>query len=130
MQQWNVRSTGDAVFFVNTSSGSGSGSEELELTEFPFWRPIVALLIATSSLLDLLVLLVYGSILLTFAKTRSLHKPLNLVHVSLLITAVILRLYIFVSVIIYLPPAVRYCCLLYTSPSPRDATLSRMPSSA
>ena len=23
-----------------------------------------------------------------------------------------------------------YCCLLYTSPSPRDATLSRMPSSA
>ena len=24
----------------------------------------------------------------------------------------------------------RYCCLLYTSPSPRDATLSRMPSSA
>ena len=22
------------------------------------------------------------------------------------------------------------CCLLYTSPSPRDATLSRMPSSA
>ena len=26
------------------------------------------------------------------------------------------------------PP--RYTCLLYTSPSPRDATLSRMPSSA
>ena len=25
---------------------------------------------------------------------------------------------------------VMYCCLLYTSPSPRDATLSRMPSSA
>ena len=25
---------------------------------------------------------------------------------------------------------VRYFCLLYTSPSPRDATLSRMPSSA
>ena len=24
----------------------------------------------------------------------------------------------------------RYTCLLYTSPSPRDATLSRMPSSA
>ena len=27
-------------------------------------------------------------------------------------------------------PSVRYYCLLYTSPSPRDATLSRMPSSA
>ena len=26
--------------------------------------------------------------------------------------------------------AIIYCCLLYTSPSPRDATLSRMPSSA
>ena len=29
-----------------------------------------------------------------------------------------------------LGPSVRKCCLLYTSPSPRDATLSRMPSSA
>ena len=27
-------------------------------------------------------------------------------------------------------PTVSQCCLLYTSPSPRDATLSRMPSSA
>ena len=27
-------------------------------------------------------------------------------------------------------PAVVWGCLLYTSPSPRDATLSRMPSSA
>ena len=26
--------------------------------------------------------------------------------------------------------AIQYACLLYTSPSPRDATLSRMPSSA
>ena len=30
---------------------------------------------------------------------------------------------------LYLLPA-HYACLLYTSPSPRDATLSRMPSSA
>ena len=29
-----------------------------------------------------------------------------------------------------LKPAAFYTCLLYTSPSPRDATLSRMPSSA
>ena len=28
------------------------------------------------------------------------------------------------------PTAIAYSCLLYTSPSPRDATLSRMPSSA
>ena len=28
------------------------------------------------------------------------------------------------------PPKIYYACLLYTSPSPRDATLSRMPSSA
>ena len=27
-------------------------------------------------------------------------------------------------------PGMDKCCLLYTSPSPRDATLSRMPSSA
>ena len=28
------------------------------------------------------------------------------------------------------PSVIAYTCLLYTSPSPRDATLSRMPSSA
>ena len=28
------------------------------------------------------------------------------------------------------PSSLLYSCLLYTSPSPRDATLSRMPSSA
>ena len=28
------------------------------------------------------------------------------------------------------PDVLLYICLLYTSPSPRDATLSRMPSSA
>lgn len=122
MQQWNVRSTGDAIFFVNVSSGSGSGSEEqLELIEFPLWRPILALLIATSSLLGLLILLVYGSILLTFAKTKSLHKPLSLVHFSLLIMGIILRLYVFVSVIIYLPPAVRYCIC---SPRVNDVNVS------
>ena len=30
----------------------------------------------------------------------------------------------------HLPITLDYGCLLYTSPSPRDATLSRMPSSA
>ncbi len=30
----------------------------------------------------------------------------------------------------YIEDAPDYTCLLYTSPSPRDATLSRMPSSA
>ena len=30
----------------------------------------------------------------------------------------------------YMSASLRYPCLLYTSPSPRDATLSRMPSSA
>ena len=33
-------------------------------------------------------------------------------------------------VTLYVEPGVEYGCLLYTSPSPRDATLSRMPSSA
>jgi len=34
------------------------------------------------------------------------------------------------SAVICLPALLIMCCLLYTSPSPRDATLSRMPSSA
>ena len=36
----------------------------------------------------------------------------------------------FREIIASLPDAVSKACLLYTSPSPRDATLSRMPSSA
>ena len=35
-----------------------------------------------------------------------------------------------VKVIIVTGAGRGFCCLLYTSPSPRDATLSRMPSSA
>ena len=35
-----------------------------------------------------------------------------------------------VTVLEVLPSAAGIVCLLYTSPSPRDATLSRMPSSA
>ena len=31
---------------------------------------------------------------------------------------------------VYQPRAYEYCCLLYTSPSPRDKRQSRMPSSA
>ena len=31
---------------------------------------------------------------------------------------------------VYFPDTCRQCCLLYTSPSPRDGLLSRMPSSA
>ena len=38
------------------------------------------------------------------------------------------RIFTWVSLIIFL--ILSYICLLYTSPSPRDATLSRMPSSA
>ena len=31
---------------------------------------------------------------------------------------------------VHIPVGYLYCCLLYTSPSPRDRPLSRMPSSA
>ena len=37
---------------------------------------------------------------------------------------------IFLSITILILSPIFVCCLLYTSPSPRDATLSRMPSSA
>ena len=46
---------------------------------------------------------------LTFEMIRQLHDKMNIP------TEVLIR---------------SYCCLLYTSPSPRDRTRSRMPSSA
>ena len=42
-----------------------------------------------------------------------------------------IKISIFIQMIITVVALLRvYACLLYTSPSPRDATLSRMPSSA
>ena len=35
-----------------------------------------------------------------------------------------------IEVLVYVADNLLHTCLLYTSPSPRDATLSRMPSSA
>ena len=35
-----------------------------------------------------------------------------------------------ISLVIFHPSDMYTCCLLYTSPSPRDKTVSRMPSSA
>ena len=47
---------------------------------------------------------------------------------ALLIGAVVIVIPFFIAAF-YLTPTTK-ACLLYTSPSPRDATLSRMPSSA
>ena len=50
------------------------------------------------------------------------HSIVMLVHFSFVI--------IFESTIYFVPTFDTYLCLLYTSPSPRDGLLSRMPSSA
>ena len=38
--------------------------------------------------------------------------------------------FILILLVVLVGPSIHTICLLYTSPSPRDATLSRMPSSA
>ena len=59
-------------------------------------------------------------------ETSKIYKWFNCVAYSTL-AALISRMLIFPSGDL---SDVHYICLLYTSPSPRDATLSRMPSSA
>ena len=81
---------------------------------FCFWRGV------TASILGLLTWL--GSIIITIYFYTNLSDFLN----SQLLNINILKNYEQITSIL----ATLISCLLYTSPSPRDATLSRMPSSA
>ena len=56
---------------------------------------------------------------------------LSLLNLYSAICAVLVGVVLLVFLLIFFTPIKRLIpCLLYTSPSPRDATLSRMPSSA
>ena len=66
-------------------------------------------------------------------------KYLSGKHIALFMTAILILLagtvytallFSWQWLLLHQNKKVFYCCLLYTSPSPRDATLSRMPSSA
>ena len=77
--------------------------------------------------MDWLLLLVFAKafcigygVLYAFAATVHTGRPLVITKKSLLVA-------LDSGIVLF---AVLYTCLLYTSPSPRDATLSRMPSSA
>ena len=67
-----------------------------------------------------------SSILILFRRNIMLGGHLTAMLTSKVMTAVV-KVYIFASLAICMS---YYSCLLYTSPSPRDRTRSRMPSSA
>ena len=73
------------------------------------------------------MIFVWG-LLLTIAQALGLLWVLSLAGATRLGSCLSCAFWLFMTIC---APLLAYnCCLLYTSPSPRDATLSRMPSSA
>ena len=67
-----------------------------------------------------------------FDTLRGVAAPLNILNIDtdMIIPKQFLKTIKRSGLGVNLFSEMRYTCLLYTSPSPRDATLSRMPSSA
>ena len=76
--------------------------------------------------INLLVLLIFAGVLLFYTSAMSPYKS----HALLAFQSSFFLNLCFLSGFIFFSQTRSKVCLLYTSPSPRDATLSRMPSSA
>ena len=81
-----------------------------------YWKTLLQLVFPTYIIFLVVMVIIFSEISTRFAALIGKRNP-----VSTLATLILLSYAKFLHTII---------CLLYTSPSPRDATLSRMPSSA
>ena len=81
--------------------------------EFPYWQPVMALrIIVVVFLVIPLTLFLSGSVILTFMVTKALHRPVNLVHVSLLTELLLVKFAVQILGLFVFPDAVRYCICL------------------
>ena len=91
---------------------SGSANSSL-VEEFPYWQLAMAVRVMTTVFI-LIPLIVFfnGSVLLTFIVNKSLHKPVNVVHVFVISELFIVKLVTITVALFVLSEAVRYCnCL-------------------
>ena len=101
---------------------------------FKQWKPILLAFICTTicfSIFLAISMLFFGagftdSFGLDTSQSNSAGETILVIFLSMLM----IFGFIFVMVVTDAAIFSHYSCLLYTSPSPRDATLSRMPSSA
>ena len=80
----------------------------------------------TLGILFMLAFAIIGPLIDLFAKLASAEVPIG----QIILSRFVLQGFVLLPVAIILSLAHRPTCLLYTSPSPRDRTRSRMPSSA
>ena len=80
------------------------------LGEFPYWKEALSYILVTELFIySPLALFINGSLLFTILKTKSLRKPLNLIHVSLLFLNCLIVLPDAIATCVYIPPVIRFC---------------------
>ena len=100
-------------FAWNTTSHlNGSGNSSFQ-NEFPYWRIAMAeRIILVIFVLFPIAIFLNITVLLTFVKTRSLRRPLNFMHIALILELFLIK---YTGVTLGLPTftvAVRYCTCL------------------
>ena len=88
----------------NTSANAST------LGEFPHWRVALSYILVTELFIySPLALFINASLLLTILKTKSLRKPLNLIHLSLLSLNCLIIIPDAIATCVYIPPVIRFC---------------------
>ena len=103
--------TGDLELNFSTDNGAnGSHNGSTFSEELPFIETtIVVLIFSFVFLLALPTLFINLSLLIAFLKTKQLHKPLGVIHASLLVEILLNKLTITLISCSYYPSGLRYC---------------------
>ena len=88
----------------------GSLNESTELGEFTHWKSTTAIVLVSRLLFSApLSLFVNLSIIVTIFKTKSLRRPLNLIHLSLLFLNCLIIIPDVITTCVFIPVVLRYC---------------------
>ena len=95
---------------LNNDSDFDSSVNASTLEEFPYWSIALSYVLVTELFIySPLALFINASLLLSILKTKSLCKPLNLVHLSLLSLNCLIIIPDAIVTCIYIPPIIRFC---------------------
>ena len=95
---------------LNNDSDFKTSVNASTLEEFPYWSIALSYVPVTELFIySPLSLFINASLLLTILKTKSLRKPLNLIHLSLLSLNCLIIIPDAIVTCIYVPPVIRFC---------------------
>ena len=85
-----------SLYFADLANDSEETNETLiSLAQFPFWRETLAVWIITSVFSHLNVVAIDLALLVTMLKTKKLRRPINYIHMSILVSQMMSRLLFF-----------------------------------